>query len=134
MRERGIDEFDEIKHIGEFWHGITDGEGCAVYDDYRDSHMKASEFINFIDYNKHQLNIKGGSVTNSYNLIIITSIQRINEIYYTIPYEAREQWIRRVSIVDMYTIDTHIDPQTTTGDTPLPAVTGEAGAPSPAIV
>lgn len=102
MIEKGVEEFDEVKHINGFWHGLTDGKGCAVYDDFRGSHMSASEFINFIDYNVHSLNIKGGSVRNEYNLIIITSIQRIDEIYRNIPEEAREQWVRRVRVVDMY--------------------------------
>lgn len=102
MEERGIEEFEEVKHIDSFWHGVVDGTGVAVYDDFRDSHMKASEFINFIDYNVHNLNVKGGGKRNKYNLIIITSIQRETEIYANMPYEAREQWLRRTTLIDMY--------------------------------
>ena len=47
----------------------------ALYDDFRDSHMKPSEFINFIDYNVHGLNIKNGEIQNNYKYIIITSVQ-----------------------------------------------------------
>lgn len=100
MCDNGIDEFDEVKHKGEFWHG-TSGEGCCVYDDFRDSHMKASEFINFIDYNVHNLNIKGGSVRNKYTLIIITTVQDIDSIYANLDDEPRQQWLRRIEIIRM---------------------------------
>lgn len=102
MVEDGVDEFEEVKHIGEFWHGVVDGRGYAVYDDFRDSHVKASEFINFIDYNVHSLNVKGGSVKNNYTKIIITSVQRLGEIYGNMHGEAREQWMRRVELIDLY--------------------------------
>ncbi len=96
------DEFEEIKYDGNFWHGVVDGKGCAVYDDFRDSHMKASEFINFIDYRTHNMNVKNGSVRNNYNKIIITTIQPIGTIYKNMPEEAREQWMRRVKVINMF--------------------------------
>lgn len=104
MKERGIEEFDEVKHIGDFWHNC-DGTGCAVYDDFRDSHMKASEFINFIDYNIHSLNIKGGSVRNLYSTIIITTVQDIDSIYSNLGDEPRLQWTRRMKVINMYNSD-----------------------------
>lgn len=96
-------EFDEIKHIGEFWHGIGGVEvsGVAIYDDFRDSDLKASEFINFIDYNTHNLNYKGGSAKNKYHLIIITSIQDPNKIYKNTPEETKKQWLRRMKIINL---------------------------------
>lgn len=72
--EHQIEEIEEIKCTNGYWNGIGDGHGVAVYDDFRDSHMSASEFINFIDYNVHNLNVKGGYVKNMYSTIIITSI------------------------------------------------------------
>ena len=103
IKENGFDEFIEIKHIGQFWHGIYDSEitGAAIYDDFRDSHMTASEFINFIDYNIHSLNFKGGSAKNMLNLIIITSIQNPNEIYKNMKNEPRMQWMRRLRIIHL---------------------------------
>lgn len=99
-------EFDEIKHIGEFWHGIGGDcvEGVAVYDDFRDSDMKASEFVNFIDYNIHNLNYKGGSAKNKYHLIIITSTQDPTEIYKNVKGEPRKQWLRRMKIINLNNI------------------------------
>lgn len=96
-----IEEFTEVKHIGQFWHGIGGVEvsGAAIYDDFRDSHMTASEFINFIDYNIHNLNYKGGSAKNKFNLIIITSIQDPNIIYKNMKDEPRKQWLRRIEII-----------------------------------
>lgn len=57
------EDFDEVKHIGDFWHGVggTEVDGVCVYDDFRDSHMNASEFINFIDYHVHKFTrVHGG--------------------------------------------------------------------------
>lgn len=93
------DEFDEVKHVNGFWNGVTDGEGCCIYDDFRDSHMPASEFINFIDYRSHNLNIKGGCRRNGYTKIIITSVQSLDDIYGNVTGEPREQWMRRIERV-----------------------------------
>lgn len=101
LRSENVDEFEEVKHVGEFWHGVVDGQGACIYDDFRDSHMTASEFINFIDYRSHNLNVKGGSVKNNYNLIIITSVQDPYMIYKNIDDEPRKQWIRRMNIVNL---------------------------------
>lgn len=85
-----------VKYENGFWMGISKNCRIAFYDDWRDSHMKASEFINFIDYNKHIMNIKNGYALNEYNLIIITSILRLEEIYKNVEYESKIQWIRRI--------------------------------------
>ena len=91
-----------IKYENGFYIGVGNDAKIALYDDFRDSHMKASEFINFIDYNIHYMNIKGGSKQNKFELILITSVQRLNEIYANLRGEPREQWERRIEIIDMY--------------------------------
>lgn len=101
VQQLGYDEIEEVKYVNGFWTGVIDGTGCAIYDDFRDSHMPASEFINFIDYNKHNLNIKGASVKNNYELIIITSIQHPTLIYKNMNDEASKQWLRRIEIIDL---------------------------------
>lgn len=103
LEENGYHEFSEVKHIGGFWHGVGGFEmtGAAVYDDFRDSHMTASEFINFIDYRIHNLNYKGGSTKNKFELIIITTIQNPKYIYRNVQGEAREQWMRRMEIIGL---------------------------------
>lgn len=103
LKDNHINEFTEVKHVGEFWNGIVGSEltGAVIYDDFRDSHMKASEFINFIDYNKHILNYKGGYAKNNASLIIITSVQDPEEIYRTVGDEPRKQWLRRMKIINM---------------------------------
>ena len=63
--------------------------------------MKPNDFIKFIDYNRHGLNIKGGSVMNNYELIIITSIFHPNKIYSGINEESKQQWLRRMEIIDL---------------------------------
>lgn len=85
-----------VKYDGTFWHGVSNNGTIAVYDDFRDSHMRASEFINFIDYNKQNMNIKGGNVLNNYKLIIITSVQPLDSIYRMMPDEPKKQWMRRI--------------------------------------
>lgn len=90
-----------VKHTNEFWMGVGSGRNIALYDDFRDSHMKASEFINFIDYNRHPMNIKGGSCTNDYQLIIITSVQPLCNIYRKMQGEPRQQWLRRVTEIQL---------------------------------
>jgi len=74
----------------------------CILDEFRDSDMRAKEFINFIDYNIHSMNVKGGSIKNKYELIIITTVQKISEIYHNMAGEPRKQWERRVILLDMY--------------------------------
>lgn len=100
-QELADDEFDEVKFVNGFWSPCS-GTGCCIYDDFRSSHMTASEFINFIDYRSHNLNVKGGTVRNNYTKIIITSIQTIDELYSNMPSEAKQQWIRRMIVHNLY--------------------------------
>ncbi len=93
------EEFNEIAFKGDFYIGTGDAK-IALYDEWRDSHMKPSEFINLIDYNKHNMNIKGGSMKNEYRLIIITTVQDIKNIYQGIcDEEPRKQWERRLQVI-----------------------------------
>ena len=96
---------DFIKYCNGFYLGTTKTARIAIYDDFRDSHMKPSEFINLIDYNKHWMNIKGDSILNNYNIIIITSVQKLERLYGNVPDEPRRQWERRVKIIDMFEPD-----------------------------
>lgn len=102
IEELGYKEFNEVKFDGSFWHGVTEDNPVAVYDDFRDTHMKPSELINFIDYNKHVLNVKNGSLRNNYNVIIITSIQNPEEIYERCPEEYKKQWLRRIKEIQEF--------------------------------
>lgn len=65
--------------------------------------MKPKEFIKLIDYNSQQMNVKGGCVMNRFKLIIITSIIRPADIYRGVyDEEAREQWMRRMQVIDLW--------------------------------
>ena len=90
--------FNSIKYENGFYSGIGSAD-VALYDDWRDSHMRTSEFINLIDYNIHNLNIKGGGTPNKYTTIIITSVQDPNNIYKGVDDEPRKQWLRRIKII-----------------------------------
>lgn len=96
MLKKGIEKFNEVKMVGEFWHGVQEDCEVALYDDWRDNHMKPTELINFIDYNKHIMNVKGGSVRNNYKTIYITSLQSPEQIYTKVPEETQKQWLRRI--------------------------------------
>lgn len=99
--QEGYEYAHEIKYESTFYHGVGNGKGAAIYDDFRDSHMKASEFINFIDYNTHIMNVKGGSTRNLLERIIITSVQHPEELYRNMDDEPRKQWLRRIEIIDL---------------------------------
>ena len=61
MVKNNVAVFNEVKYDGSFWHGVKENGKVALYDDWRDSHMKPAEFINFIDYNRHVMNVKGAT-------------------------------------------------------------------------
>lgn len=77
------DKFNEVKYCGSFWNGVSidNMTEVALYDDFRDYHMTPSEFINFIDYNIHVMNIKYGFVMNKFKYIFITSIQSPYDLF-----------------------------------------------------
>lgn len=101
LKEDYGDEINMIKYENSFYIGVGTAK-IAIYDDFRDSHMKASEFINLIDYNIHHMNIKGGERPNKYKLIIITSVQKLKDIYSNMTDEPRKQWERRIQLIDFY--------------------------------
>ena len=93
---------DRVKHVNNFWMGVNTINTPEIcwYDDFRDTHMPVSEFINFIDYYKNQMNIKFcPQFFNPYKKIFITSIQSPEEIYRNIQGEPRRQWLRRITHV-----------------------------------
>ena len=112
LKEDGLietDEFNEVKYTNNFWHGVTLDtiKEVALYDDFRDYHLPPSEFINFIDYNKHVMNVKYGCVTNSFRYIFITSIQNPEELYRESKKHEEEskQWLRRIKEIIKMEID-----------------------------
>jgi hypothetical protein len=107
MEELGEISFNLIKHQSFFWLGIGNSK-IALYDDFRDSHMLPSEFINLIDYNIHNMNIKNGYVKNKYEYIVITSVQSPEDLYALMTeknQEPRKQWLRRLKIINLTDID-----------------------------
>lgn len=103
IKENNYEDFDEVKYTNGFYIGASGLSKVCLYDEFRASHMNISEFINFIDYNKHNMNIKGGFIKNNYELIIITSIQDPNHIYEGVidNEETREQILRRINIINL---------------------------------
>lgn len=96
-------EFNLVKHRNNFWMGVSNNTKIAIYDDFRDTDLSPSEFVNFIDYNRQLMNTKGGYIVNNYELIIITSIIDLDCIYIYNDYdqEPREQWLRRIEWIKM---------------------------------
>lgn len=105
-KEIGERNYNEVKFDGNFWHG-TGKAAIALYDDFRASDMKPRELINFIDYNKHIMNIKGGSKRNEYTEIYITSIESPEEIYKNVEGEPRKQWLRRITEIIHFEDELH---------------------------
>ena len=105
MVKAKVEKFNEVKYDGSFWHGVKEDGKVALYDDWRDSHMKPAEFINFIDYNRHVMNVKGGSVRNGYERIYITSVQSPEEIYKSVNGEPRKQWERRMKCIHINSLE-----------------------------
>lgn len=101
MCEVGVAFVDMVKYKNEFWTGVCYGE-VAFYDEFRDSDMKPSEFINFIDYNPQRMNVKGSCTLNRYKFIVITSVQGPNDLYPNMTItEPRRQWLRRAHWINL---------------------------------
>lgn len=107
FKEAGFTTINHVKFDGNFWAGTKEQKGACLYDDFRDSHMKPSEFINFIDYNIQLMNVKGGGHKNLYTFIIITSVQDPEEIYKNVEGEPRRQWLRRFTEIIHMQEDQH---------------------------
>lgn len=99
----GYDHFDCITYANGFWHGVSGSSEAAIYDEFRDSQLPVSEFIQLLDYNIHPMNVKFGSKMNRYKFIVITSIQDPSRLYGVAQErdgELRNQWMRRISFVE----------------------------------
>ena len=108
----GEEEFDRVKHVGNFWVGVSLDETVKIawYDDFRDSDMKPSEFINFIDYYVNDMNVKCGHVPNHYQVIFITSVQPPEELYKNMTLEEpRKQWMRRLNVIHVENDDSTLE-------------------------
>lgn len=102
--ENDVNTFNLVKYENNFWMGVSEKSKVALYDDFRDSHMKPSEFINFIDYNVHPMNIKGGSIKNKYEYVIITSVQNPEDLWKNVQEkdeEPKKQWMRRLKVIHL---------------------------------
>lgn len=100
----GDEQFDRVKFVNNFWTGVSMDNSVKIawYDDFRDSDMKPSEFINFIDYYCNNMNIKGSHVLNHYTTIFITSVQSPEDLYKNMTLEEpRKQWLRRLHVIHL---------------------------------
>lgn len=100
--KKGIEDLEICKcDKNGFYHGLAGETKTICYDDFRDSHMTPSEFINLIDYNSHTMNIKYGSLVNKYETIFITSVQSPQGLWEGMQEkkgeEAAIQWLRRIN-------------------------------------
>ena len=87
---------DTVKYDGKYWSGFNPGIEWAIYDEWRDSQMKPDEFIMFIDFYVKKMRCMYGYRHNYYKHIIITTTQRLEDIFK----HSREnplQWYKRIS-------------------------------------
>ncbi|QNJ47524.1 replication-associated protein [Nimphelosvirus isildur] len=121
IKSSGEQMFDVIHYDNGFFTGIP-SYGCSSigwYDDFRDSDMKPSVFIRFIDYYISPLNIKGGHVMNRYEKIYITSVQNPRKIYAGLKSdEPRKQWLRRMKIIHLRSLEAEGDDSDTEEENP----------------
>lgn len=87
---------DNIKYDGHYWSGFNEGIEWAIYDEWRDSHMKPDEFINLIDFYVKRMRCMYGYKNNKYKHIIITTTQRLEDIYLNSK-ENPFQWYKRIT-------------------------------------
>lgn len=97
------ERFDMISYENGYWIGVSQNPAIrvAVYDEWRSSDMKPKELIKLIDYNVQVLNTKFGNVFNHYHTIYITSLLNVDNIYVSLPEESREQWKRRIKVINI---------------------------------
>lgn len=94
--------YASVKFDGQFWHGVKDSKSSTcLYDEWRDYKMRPDEFINFIDYNKHPINVKNGEKINEFTNIIITTTQHPYFIYKNSK-EQPKQWFKRFKLWNLY--------------------------------
>lgn len=89
---------DKCKFDGKYWTGFTENMIWGVYDEWRDYHMTASEFISFIDYYVNKMRVLYGYKNNFYKHILITTVQDLHEIYINSK-EDPFQWYKRITKV-----------------------------------
>ena len=118
--------------VAEGLHGI-DSARVAVYGYFRDTDLPCRDFINFIDYNIHHLNVKGGSVQNRYKYIIINSIFSPEQLYSKLQSdEPKKQWLRRM-VVKRISFDQVVLPLAEHGASVSSSVCASVFLPSPMI-
>lgn len=93
---------DRVRYSGHFWQGVSFDPTIRIawYDDFRDRHMPPDEMINFCDYYRNQLDVKGGQIVAHYDKIFITSVQDPTTLWPNMQNEEpKRQWLRRMKIV-----------------------------------
>ena len=92
--------FEYPDYTGEYWLRVTGECTNCIFDEFRWNKMSEREFIRFIDYNRHIINVKHSDVVNNYETIIITSPDKLCDIY---PFtrEDRRQWERRITSIHL---------------------------------
>lgn len=98
FKKMGDDEplSEKIKFDGKYWTGFTEGIEYGIYDEWRDNHMKPTEFLNLIDYYVQKMRVLYGYKNNFYKHIFITTTQPIDEIYNG-SHENPLQWYKRIT-------------------------------------
>ena len=73
---------------------VNEDAECFVIEEFRDSQIKASDFLQLTDKYGYRCNVKGGFVTLRPKMIIICSIKHPSEIYHD---EINVQFLRRIT-------------------------------------
>lgn len=73
---------------------VNETAECFIIEEFRDSQIKASDFLQLTDKYGYRCNVKGGFITLRPKMIIICSIKHPSEIYHD---EINEQFLRRIT-------------------------------------
>ena len=98
------DRVDRVRYNGHFWQNVSYDPTIKIawYDDFRDRHMPPDEMINFCDYYRNPLDVKGGQIVAHYDKIFITSVQDPTTLWPNMQNdEPKRQWLRRMKIVHL---------------------------------
>lgn len=99
-------KYDKVKFTDPFWINVHDNIHMCLYDEWRDTHMDPSTFLSFIEYAVNPLRILYGSCDNNYNIIVITTVLKIDNIWNGFVErhgeDTKTQWFRRINLIDCY--------------------------------
>ena len=80
-----------------FYSGVGFGSKIAIYKDFYEYDIYVNRFKELIDNSRRPMKVKHGWKRNDYELIIITSVQNLKDIYKEYPEEDRQKILESIT-------------------------------------